>query len=87
VLALSVDYGVFMTARLGGAVSAETERAVLLSGLTSLSGFGALLLARHPALFSLGLTVSLGLFAALISALVLLPCLTRVSLSDGKGHE
>ena len=76
VMALSVDYGVFMLARLEGTLDPDSARGVLLSGLTSLSGFGALLLSRHPALFSLGLTVTLGLAASLVAALCLLPRLT-----------
>jgi predicted exporter len=77
VMTLSVDYGIFMLAFLEGRLRRESVKGVLLSGLTTLSGFGALLLARHPALFSLGLTVSIGLSAALLAALVLMPRLVR----------
>lgn len=79
VMALSVDYGVFMLARLEGVLGRESDRAVLLSGLSTLAGFGSLLLARHPALFSLGLSVCLGLAASLTAALVLLPRLGTIS--------
>ncbi|MDR1360216.1 MAG: MMPL family transporter, partial [Deltaproteobacteria bacterium] len=61
---------------------------VLLSGLTTISGFGSLLLAEHPALFSLGLTVTLGLAAALAAALWLLPRLAaRQQPAGPKGDE
>ena len=73
VVALSVDYGIFMLANMEGALDAESRKGVILSGLTTLSSFGALLLADHPALFSLGLTVVLGLTAALVTALYCLP--------------
>jgi predicted exporter len=77
VMTLSVDYGIFMLARLEGVLGMECDKAVQLSGITSLSSFGALLLADHPALFSIGLTVTLGLTAALGTALFLLPRLAK----------
>ena len=73
VVALSVDYGVFILANLEGTLEAESRKGVILSGLTTLSSFGVLLLAIHPALHSLGLTVVLGLTAALVTALYLVP--------------
>lgn len=83
VMALSVDYGVFILARLEGTLEAASRRGVLLSGITTISGFGSLLLADHPALRSLGLTVALGLSCALLTALYILPRLAgpRFSLS------
>ncbi|SBV98237.1 putative Exporter protein [uncultured delta proteobacterium] len=73
IMALSVDYGVFMLARQEGVLDSDSRKGVLLSGLTTLSGFGSLLLAKHPALFSLGMTVTLGLAASLSAALWLVP--------------
>jgi predicted exporter len=73
VMSLSVDYGIFILAYLEGKLGKETRTGVLLSGITTLSGFGMLMPARHPALHCIGLTVSLGLVAALVAALVLLP--------------
>lgn len=74
VLGLSIDYGVFMVRRPARRDGAE-ERAVLVSALTTLSGFGALALARHPALFSLGITVVLGIVPAMLCALYIVPAL------------
>ncbi|MCK5803219.1 MAG: transporter [Lentisphaeria bacterium] len=72
VLGLSVDYGVFMgLAPERRDRSAET--AVLVSGLTTLVGFGALVLARHPAMFSIGFTVLLGVVPSLLCALLVVP--------------
>ncbi len=76
VVGLSIDYGIFMvrrSARHGGAA----EWAVATSALTTVSGFGALSLARHPAMFSLGITVVLGIIPAMVCALVVLPSLQR----------
>jgi predicted RND superfamily exporter protein len=50
-----------------------TEKAVLVSGLTTLAGFGALALALHPALHTIGVTVLLGIGAAFPSALLVIP--------------
>ena len=73
VIALSVDYGIFMQAVLEGRLEESGKKAVQLSALTTLAGFGSLLLADHPALFSLGLTVTGGVLAALAAAVWLLP--------------
>lgn len=73
VIGLSVDYGIFMVCRLSENVRHPTERAVLVSGLTTLAGFGALALARHPALNSIGITVLLGIGAAIPAALWVIP--------------
>ena len=73
VMALSVDYGMFMLSHLEGRLGKESRMSVLLSGITTLSGFGVLMLAEHPALFSLGFTVSLGIAGALLAALTVLP--------------
>jgi predicted exporter len=73
VIALSVDYGIFMLAVLEGRLDAYGKKGVLLSALTTLGSFGCLLLARHPALFSIGLTVTVGIGAAVATALLVLP--------------
>lgn len=77
VIALSVDYGIFMLAVLEGKLGSEGKKAVLFSGLTTLAGFGCLLLARHPALFSLGFVVSGGIGASLVMAIWGLPLLVK----------
>ncbi len=73
VIGLSVDYGIFMVCRLAENVGHPAERAVLVSGLTTLAGFGALALARHPALNSIGISVLLGIGAAIPAALWVIP--------------
>ena len=49
--------------------------AVLLNGLTTMAGFGSLMVARHQGIFGLGLLLTIGTAAALASSLVLLPAL------------
>lgn len=77
VLGLSIDYGVFMVRRAEQQDGAE-ERAVFASALTTLCGFGALALAQHPAMFSLGITVVLGIVPAMLCALFVVPALLGV---------
>jgi predicted exporter len=77
VIALSVDYGIFMQSSFENNAVSCTENAILLSGLTSLTGFGCLMLARHPALYSIGITVTIGITTAMLTALWLLPNLLR----------
>jgi uncharacterized protein len=72
VLGLSIDYGVFM-ACVGHERSRATDMALFTSALTTVSGFGVLVLAKHPALFSLGITVTMGILPAMICALIVIP--------------
>jgi predicted exporter len=73
VIGLSVDLGIFMVSRISQGQEANTGRAVFLGGMTSLVGMGALTLARHPALYSIGITVLLGMCGAIPSALLVIP--------------
>ncbi len=78
IIGVGVDYGIFMVYRLFRGRDAATEKAVLVSGLTTLAGFGVLVLARHPALNSIGLTVLLGVGGALPTVLWVLPALASM---------
>jgi predicted exporter len=73
VIGLSVDLGIFMVSRISQGHEANTGRAVFLGGMTSLVGMGALTLASHPALYSIGITVLLGMCGAIPSALLVIP--------------
>ncbi|MEW5773278.1 MAG: hypothetical protein AB1916_07095 [Thermodesulfobacteriota bacterium] len=72
VLGLAADYGIFMVCRTRG-LEASAGRPVLVCGLTTLAGFGSLAVAQHPALRSLGLSILLGIGAALPTALLVTP--------------
>lgn len=85
VIGLSVDLGIFMVTRISEGFEAETGTAVLLSGLTSLVGMGALILARHPALFSMGITVLLGMCGAIPAALWVVPALSPFQKGEERG--
>lgn len=79
IIGLGVDYGIFMVCHTQQSQNLASVKAVLVSGLTTLAGFGALVLAEHPALYSIGVTVLLGISAAVPSAVLVIPalCLRR----------
>lgn len=59
--------------------------AVLLNGLTTIAGFGSLMVASHQGIFSLGLLLTLGISANLLSALLVLPPLLALFYPKGVG--
>ncbi len=73
IIGLGVDYGIFMVCHGQQEENLASARAILISGLTTLVGFGALVLAKHPALHSIGLTVLLGIGAAVPTAILVIP--------------
>jgi predicted exporter len=77
VLALGSDYGVFAAYAWDGgeAVLGQGMSSVLLSFLTTLAGTGAMLLARHPGLWLVGVCLTSGLLAAFVTALVMIPAI------------
>lgn len=77
IIGLCVDYGIFMVCRLTEGSDHTTNRAVLVSGLTTLAGLGALALARHPSMYSIGITVLLGIGTGIPAALLVIPALSR----------
>ena len=58
-----------------GILSRSTGKAVLVSGLTAIAGFGSLILAQHRGIRSLGIIMSLGIATCMIAALTFLPAL------------
>jgi uncharacterized protein len=77
-----VDYGVHLAHRVEqeGSIrrsAATTGKAIALAGVTTLIGFGSLLLGNHWGVRSLGLVLVIGIFASLLAALVVLPGLLR----------
>ena len=61
----------------GPLVARSTIMAVFVNGLTTMVGFGSLMLAAHRGIYGLGLLLTLGMFASLAAALVALPVLLR----------
>jgi predicted RND superfamily exporter protein len=74
VLAIGVDYGIYVVLVWQKTRDIEHDVAgvikpVLLAGLTALSGFGSLALARNPALTGLGVACAIGIFWSLIATI------------------
>jgi len=59
-------------------LSKSTGKAVLVSGLTALSGFGSLTLGKHQGIQSLGLVMSIGIAACMVAGLTFLPAILSV---------
>jgi len=53
----------------------STGKAVLVSGLTAIAGFGSLILAKHRGIQSLGVVMSIGLATCMAAGLTFLPAL------------
>ena len=77
VIGLAVDYGIFVVFGSIRDVSLETGYAVTVSGITTLIGFGSLIFAKHPSMFSIGITVSSGIVPALLCSITLVPYVVK----------
>src|SRR6266480_4423136 len=74
VLAIGVDYGIYVVLVWQRTREIEHDVAgvvkpVVLAGLTAVSGFGSLALARNPALTSLGIACAIGILWSLIATI------------------
>jgi hopanoid biosynthesis associated RND transporter like protein HpnN len=56
----------------------STGKAVLVSGLTAIAGFGSLILAKHRGIHSLGFIMAVGIAMCMIAALTFLPALLNL---------
>jgi predicted RND superfamily exporter protein len=80
ILGIAVDYGVHIVhdalERPGPyRISASTANSVLVDALTTILGFGALMVASHRGLESLGRVLTLGVTTCTLTSLVFLPAL------------
>jgi hypothetical protein len=80
ILGIGVDYGVhiiheFREQRGPYRMSPSTAVAVLVDALTTLVGFGSLMIATHQGLQSLGRVLTIGVTCCLFSSLVMLPAI------------
>ncbi|MBV9463577.1 MAG: MMPL family transporter, partial [Verrucomicrobiae bacterium] len=94
VIGAGVAYGVYTTDRFRethspAIFSTSTGKAVLLSAITTMFGFGSLILATHRGIASLGLLMTLGITMCMITALYVLPALLDFILrrSSTRGTE
>lgn len=68
----------FAEERTPSILSRSTGKAVLVSGLTAIAGFGSLIIAKHRGIHSLGLIMAMGIATCMIAALTFLPALLNL---------
>lgn len=84
-IGIAVDDGIHLVHRLLEAPEAassplahSTGKAIVLTSLTTMVGFGSLMIARHSGIYSLGLLSTLAVGATLLATLVGLPLVVRL---------
>jgi predicted RND superfamily exporter protein len=90
VVGAGVAYGVYTVDRYREMGTADiwgtsTGKAILLSALTTIIGFGSLIPARHQGIASLGTLMTIGITMCMIAALYVLPAL--IELSQRRNHS
>jgi hypothetical protein len=86
IIGSAAEYGLYIVLRSfespedggGSRLARSTVMAVLFNGLTTITGFGSLLVAHHRGVWSLGLLLVIGSTTTLIASLVVLPTLLRL---------
>jgi len=68
----------FAEERTPGILARSTGKAVLVSGLTAIAGFGSLILAKHYGMYSLGCVMATGITTCMIAGLTFLPALINL---------
>lgn len=74
----------FAEERTPSILAKSTGKAVLVSGLTTMAGFGSLTLAQHRGIESLGYVMSIGVATCMIAGLVFLPAVLNLILRRGQ---
>jgi predicted RND superfamily exporter protein len=62
----------------GPLIARSAVMGVMLNGITTMVGFGSLMIASHQGIFSLGLLLTLGSLCGLVASLVVLPVVLRL---------
>jgi predicted RND superfamily exporter protein len=68
----------FVEERNPSILSKSTGKAVFVSGLTTIAGFGSLILAQHQGIRSLGIVMTMGVALCMIAALTFLPAVLNL---------
>ncbi len=86
ILGIGVVNGIHITHRyreeedkLASVLGKSTGQAVVLSSLTTMIGFGSLMVADHSGVYSLGMVLTLGVFNCLVASITFLPALLKLS--------
>lgn len=90
ILGLGIDTSVHIVHRArdqgcDGLLSSSLGRAVLYSALTSIVGFGSLMISAHRGTASIGSAIAIGLCCCVASSLIALPALCRLILPEPGG--
>lgn len=72
-MSICVDYGIFMIFRCRYDLRTGIVMAVALAALTTVMGTGVLIFAKHPALYTVGLTMTVGIATGYLSSLFVIP--------------
>jgi uncharacterized protein len=64
-------------------ISKSTGQAVILTSLTTMIGFGSLMVADHQGVYSVGLVLTLGVGSCMITSITLLPALMKLCWARG----
>jgi predicted RND superfamily exporter protein len=90
ILGAASEYGLNLVMRFregrdsaGPLIARSTIMAVFVSGLTTIVGFGTLMIAAHRGIYGLGLLLTLGTAASLVASLIVLPVLLRMTGEPG----
>ncbi len=59
-------------------MSRPTGQGIFIAAVTTILGFGTLMISQHHGMFSLGLTLTMGVTICMIAALIILPCCLRL---------
>ena len=82
VFAIGIDNGIYLVAdcrrqiaagRKSFEPSADMLSSVIVTSLTSIVGFGSLIIASHQGMFSIGILLALGVASSLLVSLLLMP--------------
>ena len=77
IIGLCVDFGIFVVEHCRHDHDTDTYRAVTYSVLTTIVGGVALLCAKHPVMFSVGMTLTVGITVGYVSSFVVIPSLYK----------
>ncbi|MBT3180970.1 MAG: MMPL family transporter [Deltaproteobacteria bacterium] len=82
-IGIGVDFGVHLVHRLRSeksfdAIASSTGRGVILTAATNAVGFGAMTMAAHRGIASLGMIMAIGAICCLLAALIAMPPMARI---------
>ncbi|MDJ0835545.1 MAG: MMPL family transporter [Acidobacteriota bacterium] len=83
IVGIGVDYGIHLIHRLHETEDLEslaaTSRTIVIASMTTVLGFGSLVMSHYPGLKSMGATAILGAIYTAVTAVTILPALAAVS--------